>query len=148
MQRNILSVLTLTLSLMAGLCFGQSAPQVTIKDIIENTTITGGSSNVPAEPHATACVVVYVHTDVWYIHPYADAGLDKSYALIESNGDWQLATVKRQFPANKIAAIILKNTHECESVPARTNDITKIQNRVALHVYDLKGSKRQWYGSL
>jgi hypothetical protein len=126
-------------------------PQVTITDITADTVIKGQAFNLPVQIQGKACVVVYVHTDVWYIHPYANAGLDKSFALIEpqgNQGNWKIQTIKREFSADKIAAMILKDTNGCEGVPARINDVTKIQNVLALQIYDLRGDKAGWYGSL
>src|SRR2546430_16428246 len=88
MQRSMLNALILISVFVAKSSFAQSAvPQVTITDIVADNVITGQASNLPAQVVGKACVVVYVRTDVWYIHPYANVGLDKSFTLIKPRSE-------------------------------------------------------------
>jgi hypothetical protein len=91
---------------------------VTIDNIISGSQIEGTVSNLAAAKLATSCIVVYVHTDMWYIHPYANGGAGSSFAWIAQNGKWSIPTVKRQFPADMIAALVVP---DCKDVPARPN---------------------------
>jgi hypothetical protein len=85
-------------------CHAQTS--ITIDSIVENDSITGRVSGLPSAP-LNFKVVVYVHTDVWYIHPYASGGPGKSFALIAADGTWTIDTVKRQFAANSVAALVV-----------------------------------------
>lgn len=148
-MRYILIFFAIFYGAMAAVCSAEPASaQVTITDIVADGTITGTTANLPAQSQGKACVVIYVHTDVWYIHPYANAGRDQSYSMVDPQGAWKLETVKRQFPANKVAALVMPDTNACENVPARINDIAKIQGPVALKMYDLKSDSSQWFGRL
>jgi hypothetical protein len=125
-----------------------NAAQVAITNIVADGTIQGTATGLPAAAQRNACVVVYVHTDIWYIHPYANAGQGQSFTPIDAQGNWQLDTVRRQFPANRVAALVMADANACENVPDRIADVRKIQNPVALKVYDLKGDGSQWFGRL
>lgn len=123
-------------------------PQVVITNIVADSSVQGTTTGLPAQTQGKACVLVYVHTDLWYIHPYASAGLGQSFTMVDPQGNWQLETVKRQFPANRVAAIVMPDANACANAPERTADVRRIQNFVALKIYDLKGDGSQWFGRL
>lgn len=83
-------------------CQGQ---KVTISDIVANEVIMGNVTD-PSLRQGNE-VVVYVHTNQWYIHPYAGQGEGMSFASIDPDGHWSLPTVKRQFKANRVAALVV-----------------------------------------
>jgi hypothetical protein len=79
---------------------------VTITDIVTNQAIRGQVTDRTIRTGFK--VVVYVHTDQWYIHPYVGQGKGLSYALIDpQTGDWTIKTVKRQFVADAVAAAVV-----------------------------------------
>ena len=72
--------------------------------IVANQAITG---HVSTQISPGNRVVVYVHTNRWYIHPYAGQGDGLSWASIKPNGSWKLKTVKREFDANQVGAFVI-----------------------------------------
>jgi hypothetical protein len=54
-------------------------------------------------------VVVYVHTDKWYKHPFATGGLGHSYTKIDTNATWSIAMVQdeERHEPDAIAALIV-----------------------------------------
>ena len=85
----------------------ETEPAITIINIVSNKVITGKVSGLKPGQHEDLKVIVYVHTDKWYIHPYVGGGPGKSYAKIEKNGSWQIKTEKREFPADQVAALVV-----------------------------------------
>ena len=125
-----------------------NVPQVTITNIVADSAVQGTTAGLPAQMQGKACVILYVHTDLWYIHPYANAGLGQSFTMVDPQGNWQLETVQRHFPANRVAVIVMSDANACQNAPERTADVRRIQNPVALRIYDLKGDGSQWFGRL
>lgn len=123
-------------------------PQVEISNIVSDETISGKVSNIPPTQAGQPCAAVYVHTDVWYLHPYATGGIDKSYALVDAQGNWSIPTVKRDFPANQVAVVVMSDTTKCDDLPARIADVRKITNTIVKRTYDLKKEKPEWYSKL
>jgi hypothetical protein len=116
--------------------------EVTIDAIVSNELISGKVTGLPSGERETYRVVIYIRTDQWYIHPYASGGDGRSYASISASGDWKIKTVRREFPAEQIAALVVPSEQE---VPVRTHSIAAIKS-VARIVRDLKGTPE--YGSL
>jgi len=121
---------------------------IDITNIDADNIISGTVTNLPPSLMSAACVVVFVHTDIWYIHPYANQGEGKSFARLDANGSWSLPTVQREFAADKVAALVMKTTDECESVPPRIGNLAKLQFIVASKIIDLKTDKPMWYKRL
>ena len=117
-------LLLLTVLLTAGLR-GAAIAQVTITvDAIEqDVAIRGTVTGLPPGQNQLYKVLVYVHTDVWYIHPYAGQGEGKSWAAIDANGKWQLETVRRGFKADRLAVLVVKKTL---NEPAKTENVESI----------------------
>lgn len=80
--------------------------QISIDRIEANREIAGTVRG--ATPAAAYKVLVYVHTDKWYIHPWANRGEGQSWAAIGEDGKWRIATVRREFKADKIAGLVVK----------------------------------------
>jgi len=146
------SVFCTLISLTASASAQGVAPQVTINSIAQDVQIDGSVTGLTAAQNQTACVVVYIKTDKWYVHPYANAGPGQSFATVDSTGQWSLATVKRDFPANAVAAVLFDNTQKCQNSPARTGAVTGIAGALAFRVYTsgqpLAGGNANWYGAL
>lgn len=104
-----------------------AAPEVAviISDITENTRIVGRISGVPAEKVDQYKVLVYVKTDKWYIHPYERGGEGLSFASINRDGSWQIETVKRRFPADLVAALVV---HRDYTPPPTLEDLKDIDS--------------------
>jgi hypothetical protein len=118
-----------------------------ITAIVADGQITGTITD-PAVNAASHCVVVYVHTDLWYIHPYAAGGEGQSWAKITGN-NWSIPTVKRDFPADRVAAILLQRDRAggCPA-PAKLTAIDNIERHVgAPFIKDLANGDA-WYRRL
>ena len=99
--------------------------QVTIDKIEENSSISGHVTGLDSATAKGFRVVVYVHTDIWYVHPYAGQGDGQSWSSISANGSWSVATVKREFPADELAAVAVGQGY---AFPARTPVIEGVKN--------------------
>ena len=53
-------------------------------------------------------VLVYVLTDKWYIHPYAENKVMRGYAVIDSLGNWEIETVWRGYQAYNVAFLLVE----------------------------------------
>jgi hypothetical protein len=115
---------------------------VTIEKIVPNEIISGKVTGLPPAERESYKVVVYVKTDQWYIHPFASGGDGRSYASVTATGDWRIQTVQREFPAERMAAIVVRRS---DVVPERAQSIAAIRS-VALAVRELRGTPD--YGGL
>jgi hypothetical protein len=88
-------------------------------------------------------VIVYVHTDIWYIHPFAGGGEGDSWAAVKSDGTWSIPTVKRRFSADKVAALVVPKKFD---PPAKLPSLGMITDQEATTVRKLKGTED--YGKL
>ncbi|MFQ5882714.1 MAG: carboxypeptidase-like regulatory domain-containing protein [Candidatus Methylomirabilales bacterium] len=61
-------------------------------------------------------VLVYVLTDKWYIHPYAENRAGRGFASIAADGSWRIETVWRGFQAYRVAFLLVRT----ESFPRPT----------------------------
>lgn len=119
---------------------------VNIDQILQGISITGFVKGVPKDQVGNYRVVVYVHTDVWYIHPYAAGGEGDSWAAIKPNGSWTLKTVKRQFAANAVAALVVKADGYDEKTPIQ--DVAAIPHVGIIILDKPELKKRKFYGKL
>ncbi len=68
-------------------------------------------------------VLVYVLTDKWYIHPYAENREGRGYAAIESDGSWRIRTVFRGYQAYRVAFLLVaSDTYAPSSVRVEGSD--------------------------
>lgn len=92
-------------------------------------------------------VLVYVHTDKWYIHPYAGQDEGSSWAAIKEDSNWSIPTVKRQFKANRVAALVV-DPSVAENAPNDLENVEKIKNHAVI-IYTIEDMKTKgWYGKL
>lgn len=52
-------------------------------------------------------VLVYVLTDKWYIHPYAENRAGRGFANIDNQGKWRIETVWRGYQAYKVTFLLV-----------------------------------------
>jgi hypothetical protein len=134
--------------LIAGKAPAQQAT-ITVDEIQENAHIRGTVNGLSAIDAANYCVVVYVHTDKWYIHPFANGGDGKSWASIRDGRTWKISTVKREYSADKIAAVLLtKNGPDECTAPATTDDPSAIPRRINTDQEHLTRDSRLGVGKL
>lgn len=118
---------------------------IRINSIAEDEFIKGKVTNID-NPEKYK-ILIYVHTDKWYIHPFAGQDEGKSWAAIKKDGSWSIQTVKRDFNANKIAALVVDSS-TAEDAPGTLENIAKIKNS-ALIIYSREEMKeKKWYGKL
>jgi hypothetical protein len=84
---------------------------IEIDEILANEHIRGYVRNLSIEEYFNFKVVVYVHTDQWYIHPYAGQGEGLSWASIREDGSWVIPTVRREYRANQVAALLVRRNY-------------------------------------
>ena len=135
--------------LLAGCCLvaavtavATSKTSITIDDIEADVRIRGRVEKLSAQDAQSVKVLVYVLTDQWYIHPFADGGEGKSFAKVSPDGSWQIGTVKRDYPAKKIAAVLVPGAY---AEPARLATLDPLPAR-AIVVRSLTGTDD--YGKL
>jgi hypothetical protein len=137
-----ITLCVITCGLVGGARAEGAAVEITA--VVQNDTISGTTTNAPTG----SCVVVYIKTDIWYIHPFADAGEGQSFAMVDG-GSWSLPTVLRAPTANRIAVVLLPSQNACEHAPSRLNALAKgtIKNAIAFQMYDLsKAPSNTWKG--
>ncbi len=124
-MKKILVALVFAICLSGALVnVGVCEVTIHIDQILQNISITGIVKGLPKGKEGDYRVVVYVHTDQWYIHPFAAGGEGDSWAAVKSNGTWKLKTKKRKFAANAIAALVVKADGYKEKTPV--HDIADI----------------------
>ena len=111
------------LTVMAGTCLAQEQVNITIDSITTNYRIVGNVIGLTESARKKYKVIVYVKTNQWYIHPYAQGGDGKSWASIASDGSWTISTVKREFAASAVAALVVPMESESLSPIPDVNDL-------------------------
>jgi hypothetical protein len=109
---------------------------ISIQEIRANESISGTVKGLLADDHIKYKVLVYVLTDQWYIHPYADQDEGLSWASITKGGSWRIPTVQRQFKASAIAALLVERSFV---EPNSTIDLSRIPY-LTIHNKNLKGT--------
>jgi len=92
--------------------------QVVVDSIIPNQEIKGHVSGLPTDAYDKFKVVFYVKTNLWYIHPYAYyLGQEEgySYSNLNEDGQFQVKTIKRAVPSQKLAAVLVPKTFRIKS---------------------------------
>lgn len=99
---------------------------IIIEGIDTNRAITGQVTGLPADEAKNYKVVVYTHTDQWYLHPYGGQGEGKSWVSIGPQGNWEIATVKRPFSSDGIAALVIERDYRPPNAVDQLADIPSI----------------------
>lgn len=136
-MKPIIAILTSTfISLTCiGTVLGQNT-SIMIDQITANDQITGYVIDLDEGTYKDYKVLVYLHTDQWYIHPYAGQGVGLSWATIEENGEWSIETVQRKFKADKMAVIVIDKDYP---EPSKIEQIERIPS-VAIKIRQLRGT--------
>lgn len=85
-----------------------AAISVVIKEVVPDGKIRGSVAGIPSGKHDEYKILVYVETDKWYVHPYKQGGEGLSYAKIRPDGSWEIQTVQRDFLAERVAALVVR----------------------------------------
>lgn len=107
---------------------------ISIDKIQTNKEISGYVTGIQKNKHSNYKVIVYVHTDRWYIHPYAGQGEGLSWVTINANNTWNIKTVQREFKADQVAALLVKKNYpepntliSLERIPSKAEDVKNLQ---------------------
>lgn len=85
---------------------------------------------------------MYVHNDMWYIHPYAGQQEGKSFASVTAKGKWRIKTVKREYSVDEVAAVALDNC-DVSNVPATIGNVSRLKPNHGIFTLRLAGTKYQ-----
>jgi hypothetical protein len=148
MMRRIAMLTSATMVCLTGMSARAQDISVTIDSIVADDHIKGTVGGIKPPLNAQQyCIVVYVHTDMWYIHPFANGDMGQSWAEIENGKEWEIPTVKRDFPADMVAAVVLaRNAPNQCTAPAKTANVNNLARRQGIIVKSLKGTDE--YGRL
>ena len=84
--------------------------KISIDAIIKDGHISGKVSGIASKAVGDYKILVYIHTDQWYIHPYVNQGENGSWAALKPDLTWSIPSVKRAFTADKVAALLVDAT--------------------------------------
>ena len=130
------TVVVLSIVVQVSAVLAQKEVSITIEKIVANQQISGSIQGLSSQDYSKYKVIVYVHTDQWYIHPYADQDEGKSWASIQAGGKWQIPTVQREFKADKVAALLVKKNYP---EPNKVDNLEKIQHSPPYTFFLLNG---------
>ena len=120
-------------------------PAIIINEIETNKHIKGRVSGLTNPQNYK--VIVYVHTDKWYIHPFAGSDEGSSWAAIDKNGNWSIPTKKREHNANSIAALVV-DLDVAKKAPDKLDNIERItKHAIIIYTREQMGEKN-WHGRL
>jgi hypothetical protein len=140
-MRKSVATLMGSVMLYSGIAYSAEMT-ISINDIIANDHIAGTVTGLDAAEAVNYCVVVYIHTDTWYIHPFANGGVGKSWAEIRDGKAWRISTVKRDFPADSMAAVLLKRSAKDEcSAPTKPDTVESIPREESMTIKRLAGTE-------
>ncbi len=80
---------------------------VVMENFISDQSISGRVTGLNPEDVGRYKVLVYVQTNQWYIHPYAENTPGKGYAKIEAEGSWRIKTVNRGHGPFRLAILVV-----------------------------------------
>lgn len=79
-------------------------------DFVSNDYIKGRVYGLDEGNFDNYKVVLYVLTDKWYIHPFAENSDGRGYASIKTGGNWEISTIWRGYQAYKLAILLVEIT--------------------------------------
>jgi hypothetical protein len=79
---RVCQIVAISAALWLAIFLYAAAQDMHIKDIISNDAIYGRVTGLEDKDYFNYKVVVHVHTDRWYVHPYAGQGEGKSWASL------------------------------------------------------------------
>lgn len=115
--------------------------KVMMEDFVSGVSISGRVTGLKAQEIDTHKVLLYVLTNKWYIHPYAENTEGKGYARIKADGSWSLRTINRGHHPYKLAILVVPMDYvPPAAVPVEEDAEQSLRakigaNLVALQVY-------------
>ncbi len=133
MSKSLVALLALICVVFLRVGVAQAA-SITIDQITANDQVSGMVEGLDPAHYDRYKVVFYVHTDQWYLHPYAGQGEGMSWAPIQTNGAWQMRTIQREYQSDSVAALIVARDYP---EPNMVQNIRMLPNQ-ALVVKELR----------
>ena len=87
-----------------------SEKKVIMTEFISRSYISGRVEGLSPSEYENYKILVYVLTDKWYIHPWAENAEGRGYASIKDNGTWRISSVWRGYQAYRVAFLLTKKT--------------------------------------
>jgi len=115
---------------------GPEGVSLTITAIVQDDHIAGTVSGLTEQGRSLYKVVTFVKTDRWYVHPYADGGEGKSYALIGPKGAWTIESIYRGIPASAVGILLVRREAK---IPPQSINIRDIPNE-GIVIHQLAGT--------
>ncbi len=84
---------------------------VRMEEFVSGAYISGTVEGLNTEAIRQHKVLVYVLTDNWYSHPYAENAPGRGYAPIEDDGSWRIRTVNRHHNPHLLAMLVVPRTY-------------------------------------
>lgn len=75
----------------------------------KNRYISGKIHGLAPSESSKYRILVYVLTDKWYIHPWAENIAGRGYANINSDGTWEIGTIWRGYQAYRLAFLLTEH---------------------------------------
>jgi LmbE family N-acetylglucosaminyl deacetylase len=115
-RRSHLPLTAVLLCLAALLCYAvcfweggwDQRGAILVEDFVGGSHISGRVTGFSSEEYADLKILVYVLTNHWYIHPWADDAPGKGFATIDPDGSWRIETVKREHRARRVAFLLTR----------------------------------------
>lgn len=83
-------------------------PRIEFSSFRSGLALEGRVEGLPPRDVDKYKILVYVLTDKWYIHPYAENREGSGYARIQPDGSWSIRTVFRGYQAYRVAFLLVK----------------------------------------
>jgi len=74
---------------------------------VSGAFIKGKVNGLNSTDYGRYKILVYVLTNKWFIHPFAENRARRGFAAIDSQGNWEIETVWRGYQAFKIAFLLV-----------------------------------------
>lgn len=84
--------------------------KIEMTEFKSNRYITGKIHGLSSSECNDYKLLVYVLTDRWYIHPWAENIEGRGYATINSDGTWKIDTIWRGYQAYRLAFLLTKSS--------------------------------------
>lgn len=118
---------------------GKSAT-IEIEEFLAGKHIRGSVKGLPPSRCGDYKVLIYVRTDKWYIHPYANGGDGLSFATLNPSCHWKIETVTRSPVPTEIALLLVDKKY---NAPPFTFSLLGFEF-LSIYVREWKELTRPW----
>jgi len=96
------------LNLSIKLVPSETQVRIIFSDFEKKSHISGRIDQLLPSEYDDYKILIYVLTDNWYIHPWAENAEGRGYASIRNDGTWRINTVWRGYQAYRVAFLLTK----------------------------------------